>query len=199
MQEALDLTWKTLNGRMRNYRRAGFASLILAALWAAALLSLRSAWVLYGLGVFPLLGFALVRRDQALVFAWQRRVLELWRAGDLQLAIFIKTLHMQLTPLKSALRSMADTLPVPAGHGAPAPEEARAAQAACEARRAESLARWNRAAALAAAVFLWALAIPLALRGLGIVPAVLSVSGLAALLPAILAPRLAGIRRAAGD
>jgi hypothetical protein len=120
MQEALALTWKTLNGRMRNYRM----SVILILAWSAALLAVlvltRSAWALLGLPGLPAIVLLMLGRDQRLVHGWVAGVLERWVGGDLPLGIFAQAVKASPGPLMASRDAMLRLLPLHSGDSGPA-------------------------------------------------------------------------------
>lgn len=111
MEEALALTWKTMNTRLRNLRSGAIASL--ASVIALVILAIvyRSWGVLAGLPVIILLGTLFVHREQKIVFAWEDRVLALWGPSELCMGIFVQTLANHPHALKASLKSMVAPLP----------------------------------------------------------------------------------------
>lgn len=123
MQEALDLTWSTLNARMRNYRIAAVLVLASATIVGIALVVFRSAWVLVVVPILPAVVLAFLGRDTALVHRWEEGVLDRWTSGDLPLEIFAQALSANPGPLRASLKSMIGSLPLESGNASPTPEE----------------------------------------------------------------------------
>jgi len=111
MQEALALTWKTLDARLRNLRFGAAAALADLLVLAGLAIGLRSPWVTLGLPMPILLGVVFVERDRRLLFAWEDRVLALWGNSDLSMGVLARTLTDFPHPLKQSLRAMAAGLP----------------------------------------------------------------------------------------
>lgn len=167
---AIDATWSALSARLRNLRRFALAALTLAA--AAPLLALLAGngWWLLGLAALPLLGFAYLSRERALVDAWENRVLGLWAGSDMYLSVVVQTLAMQpgQRELKASLDAMLALLPVEGRSQSAAPAGKSLARASAAARQYGESAR--------------------ALRGCMIYLA-LAGAGLAATLAAAVSPR----------
>lgn len=134
MKEALDLTWTTLEARLRNYRLAAFLVLAWATLLVVLLLVFRRPLALLWLLALPPIILAMVARDQKLVHRWEGKVLEIWKGGILPMDIFKHAITVQPDPLKSSRLAMAAALPADAGDGPPDP-------AAADRRIAEAAAR----------------------------------------------------------
>jgi hypothetical protein len=111
MEEALALTWKTMNARLRNLRFGAIASLASAIAIVILAFVYRSWGLLAGLPLLILSGTLFVHREQKLVFSWEDRVLALWGPSELCMGIFVQTLANHPHALKASLKSMVATLP----------------------------------------------------------------------------------------
>ncbi|MDQ3001203.1 MAG: hypothetical protein M3Y08_08080 [Fibrobacterota bacterium] len=111
MEEAIALTWKTMNTRLRNLRAGAIVSLssVIAILILA--FAYRSWGLLVGLPFIILLGTLFILREQRILFAWENRVLALWSSSDLCMGIFVQTLANHPHALKASLKSMVAPLP----------------------------------------------------------------------------------------
>jgi hypothetical protein len=149
MDEAVALTWSTLNRRIRNLRAGaiavglGLAALILAAaLW-------RSGWALAGIPLLFLATSVCHARDLKLAFAWEDRVLALWAEDKVVMGIFATAFAHQQGQVKAILQGMLAHLPVIAPTFSPPPDSIRADRCLFWIRSAFHEARLYRGSAAA--------------------------------------------------
>lgn len=145
MKEALELTWSTLEARLRNYRRSSFLVLGWAAVLVVLLAVFRRPLALLWLLALPPVILAMIARDQKLVHGWEEKVLAIWKGGTLPMEIFKQAITVQPDPLKSSRLAMAAALPADAGDGPPDPvvADSRIAEAAGRHRRHRRRLAWN--------------------------------------------------------
>jgi hypothetical protein len=95
-----------------------------------------------------IIGFAFFRRDAALVFRWEDRVLSLWGASDLCMGILVQTLRNHPGPLKATLKGMISHLPPNPDYLTPPMEAIQAERCVFRFRSALQRLRLARAAVL---------------------------------------------------
>lgn len=141
---ALDLTWTTVNARLRNLKWTAFELAALLVVVPAVAVVFQSFLFLVGLFLLPLLGFHFAWKDQRLVAAWENRILDWWSHGDMPMAILVTTITLQPNPLQKSLREMFHLLPSQKENGAPSKEEAEKSLAMAAARQAQEMRRLAR-------------------------------------------------------
>jgi hypothetical protein len=141
-----------LEARLRLWRRGGLIALAILAAVGLSLALARSPWVLSGLAGLPVLGYAVVHRDQRLIRAWEDRILERWGEGSFRLGIFAQGAAARPGPWAGALRNMLATLPPDPDFRAPDKALARKHRVLASARGAVQEIRLARSAARMAAL-----------------------------------------------
>jgi hypothetical protein len=110
MTEALNLTLRTIEKRMRNYRNLVIAVTALALLSFMCLALFRRLFFLYGfILLVPLVGGFFVI-DTRTVRRWRSQILDKSRTGELDLELFLKTAGQLQRFSPSALQNMLSTV-----------------------------------------------------------------------------------------
>src|SRR5690606_23299098 len=134
--------------RLRNLRIGAFTMLAFLAAAMVAALTLGTAQVS---AVFPALagaGVIFMRRERAILFAWEDRILALWGASDLCMGILRQTFMNHPHALKRSLKSLAAGLPENADFVVPPAPEIQSHRALFRTRTLLQDIRFSRAAAL---------------------------------------------------
>jgi hypothetical protein len=146
MQIALDLTWKTLTARMRNYRLGSFSCLGLAFMLILLLVFTPTWWLLASIPLFLVIGYGFVIRDHYLVFTWENGVLNQWDKPDFVMGIFTQAIANHHQALRGSIKSMLAILPADPDYLPPTPEKIRLFRTLCWTRKATQDIRLSRSA-----------------------------------------------------